>query len=139
MFPDGVNFYPDVQDGERGYNTDAARGADTFHPFKHKLTYQYGVVNCGTDKNVTVSVSKIPLMVLADVGNYNSSFNGNAGEKVNGQFDGAWFRDFYGENKPLWMQANKYSAPIVSVGDSTVVLRNNMSNFTTVTYIFIFD
>ncbi len=33
MFPDGVKFYPDVQNGVRGYNTDAARGADTFYPF----------------------------------------------------------------------------------------------------------
>lgn len=33
-FPDGVGFFPDIQDGVRGYNTDAARGADTFVPFK---------------------------------------------------------------------------------------------------------
>ena len=32
-FPDGVGFYPDMQGGKRGYNTDAARGADTFIPF----------------------------------------------------------------------------------------------------------
>ncbi|MDE7445882.1 MAG: hypothetical protein K2N15_09320, partial [Lachnospiraceae bacterium] len=34
-FPDGTGFYPDVQNGVRGYNTDAARGADTFHPFSN--------------------------------------------------------------------------------------------------------
>lgn len=33
MFPDGVRFYPDIHDGKRGYNTDVARGADTFVPF----------------------------------------------------------------------------------------------------------
>lgn len=33
-FPDGVQFYPDIKDGIRGYNTDAARGADTFVPFR---------------------------------------------------------------------------------------------------------
>lgn len=33
-FPDGVGFYPDIQDGVRGYNTDQERGADTFVPFK---------------------------------------------------------------------------------------------------------
>lgn len=33
MFPDGLHFYPDLKDGKRGYNTDAARGADTFVPF----------------------------------------------------------------------------------------------------------
>lgn len=33
-FPDGSEFYLDVKDGERGYNTDPARGADTFVPFR---------------------------------------------------------------------------------------------------------
>lgn len=33
MFPDGDQFYLDSKDGERGYNTDPARGADTFTPF----------------------------------------------------------------------------------------------------------
>lgn len=32
-FPDGAGFYPDIKDGQRGYNTDPARGADTFSPF----------------------------------------------------------------------------------------------------------
>ena len=36
MFPDGTKFYPDIKNGERGYNTDAARGADTFIPFRQK-------------------------------------------------------------------------------------------------------
>lgn len=34
MFPDGTHFYPDKQGDDYGYNTDAARGADTFRPFK---------------------------------------------------------------------------------------------------------
>lgn len=34
MFPDGTHFYPDKQGDEYGYNTDAARGADTFRPFR---------------------------------------------------------------------------------------------------------
>lgn len=33
MFPSGTEFYLDEKDGKRGYNTDAARGADTFVPF----------------------------------------------------------------------------------------------------------
>ena len=36
-FPDGKGFYPDVQDGVRGYNTKPARGADTFFPFSQLL------------------------------------------------------------------------------------------------------
>lgn len=35
QFPDGTGFYPDIQNGVRGYNTDAARGADTFTPFSN--------------------------------------------------------------------------------------------------------
>lgn len=41
-FPDGTGFYPDEKNGVRGYNTDAARGADTFSPFKSKLRYYIG-------------------------------------------------------------------------------------------------
>ncbi len=36
VFPSGTEFYLDEHDGERGYNTDPARGADTFRPFKSK-------------------------------------------------------------------------------------------------------
>lgn len=34
MFPSGTEFYLDEHEGERGYNTDPARGADTFVPFR---------------------------------------------------------------------------------------------------------
>lgn len=37
QFPDGVGFYPDIKNGERGYNTDPARGAGTFCPFSKGL------------------------------------------------------------------------------------------------------
>lgn len=37
MFPDGTDFYLDVQDGVSGFNTDPARGADTFVPFLSKI------------------------------------------------------------------------------------------------------
>ena len=51
-FPDGVGFYPDVQDGVRGYNTSPERGADTFSPFKR------GIVVIGTySGNKTINVS----------------------------------------------------------------------------------
>ena len=48
-FPDGVGFYPDIQDGVRGYNTDPKRGADTFTPFKK-------TVNLGTGTRFDVSL-----------------------------------------------------------------------------------
>lgn len=37
-FPDGTKFYPDIKDGEYGFNTAADRGADTFHPFKKSFS-----------------------------------------------------------------------------------------------------
>lgn len=43
MFPDGIGFYPDIQNGERGYNTDAARGADTFYPFSTDNDFKINV------------------------------------------------------------------------------------------------
>lgn len=54
-FPDGVGFYPDMQNGVRGYNTDAARGADTFHPFSSetKLLWQ--------NSDTTFQLQTIPL------------------------------------------------------------------------------
>lgn len=48
MFPDGSGFYLDVKDGERGYNSDPARGADTFTPFRPKCfvnTHLYSWAN----------------------------------------------------------------------------------------------
>ena len=36
-FPSGKGFYPDEKDGVAGYNTDPARGADTFVPFSRML------------------------------------------------------------------------------------------------------
>lgn len=43
-FPDGVKFYPDVQNGVRGFNTDPQRGADTFCPFKRSTVLYLGDV-----------------------------------------------------------------------------------------------
>lgn len=44
MFPDGTKFYPDIKDGVRGFNTDPARGADTFNPFKKSTVLYLGNV-----------------------------------------------------------------------------------------------
>ena len=60
-FPDGVGFYPDVKDGVRGYNTDAARGADTFHPFSGasgtlNISFEYKLsTNGSSSKNTDVT------------------------------------------------------------------------------------
>ena len=56
MFPDGTYFYPDKQGDEYGYNTDAARGADTFRPFRSKPFYLYkdGVFNAAYVTNSRV-------------------------------------------------------------------------------------
>lgn len=41
------HFYYDVQNGVRGFNTDPARGADTFHPFDSGKAYKITVVAIG--------------------------------------------------------------------------------------------
>lgn len=41
------HFYYDVQNGVRGFNTDPARGADTFHPFNSGKAYRITVVARG--------------------------------------------------------------------------------------------
>lgn len=55
------HFYYDMQDGVRGFNTSAARGADTFHPFKSnaefKLVYSSGNI-LGTALSYTYTVPK---------------------------------------------------------------------------------
>lgn len=48
VFPDGTEFYLDVQNGIRGFNTSATRGADTFNPFsawKINCTIAYKIIN----------------------------------------------------------------------------------------------
>lgn len=58
MFPDGTRFYPDVHDGKRGYNTDAARGADTFVPFKRGLTFVTGSVSMKPGLKTIITVER---------------------------------------------------------------------------------
>lgn len=41
------HFYYDVQNGVRGFNTDPARGADTFYPFGNGKAYKITVVATG--------------------------------------------------------------------------------------------
>lgn len=41
------HFYYDVQNGVRGFNTDPARGADTFYPFGNGKAYRITVVAIG--------------------------------------------------------------------------------------------
>ena len=54
MFPDGLKFYPDLQDGKRGFNTDPARGADTFVPFNSGELIFFQSAK-GTFKNLTLN------------------------------------------------------------------------------------
>lgn len=87
-FPDGVGFYPDIQDGVRGYNTDSKRGADTFTPFKK-------TVNLGTGTRFDVSlysnhkkftadnfIIKIERVTTSQSPTDNDQDNGNAGVNI---------------------------------------------------------
>lgn len=62
QFPDGTGFYPDVQDGQRGYNTDPARGADTFFPFsgtERIVAFGGNVQVCNHNSTITNSIVAI--------------------------------------------------------------------------------
>ena len=61
-FPDGTGFYPDIKDGQKGYNTDPARGADTFHPFKN--------VEYLGEKQGSVSDGRYATFNISDYANY---------------------------------------------------------------------
>lgn len=61
-FPDGTGFYPDIKDGQQGYNTDPARGADTFHPFKN--------VEYLGEKQGSVSDGRYATFNISDYANY---------------------------------------------------------------------
>ena len=71
-FPDGTKFYPDIQDGEYGFNTTADRGADTFHPFSidpfKYLTFWYNDITINasqTAKQSFFSISKDRLVSVS--------------------------------------------------------------------------
>lgn len=46
-----TKFYFDYKDGQWGFNTDPARGADTFHPFDGDWTLSF-LLSCGATANV---------------------------------------------------------------------------------------
>lgn len=58
-FPDGTQFYADIQDGKPGFNTDPERGADTFVPFSNMLNSLNVVKTYGmTTVNTRISTIK---------------------------------------------------------------------------------
>ena len=76
MFPSGDQFYLDEHDGERGYNTDPARGADTFHPFRKvkplallKIFQKSHNANTGTHNyTLTENVSTLLIQYITVLG-----------------------------------------------------------------------
>ena len=56
-FPDGVGFYPDVKNGVRGYNTDPARGADTFSPFRKEIVLGECLIRSGLTTSTTINMA----------------------------------------------------------------------------------
>lgn len=78
-FPDGTGFYPDTKDGVRGYNTDAARGADTFRPFSSihkdtKIDLLYCVEYYGsTTRNVPISANYDMVIAIVIANNPHAS------------------------------------------------------------------
>lgn len=72
-FPDGVGFYPDVQGGVRGYNTDAARGADTFIPFKNLSNMTAAHISYGA--SYTAAETGIYILAIFGYSQYGSTYN----------------------------------------------------------------
>lgn len=104
-FPDGTKFYPDIKDGKYGFNSDPARGADTFIPFKTEKTSPcmgditgYGNTILSGGYRDGVDVSKVNYIFCSGFGSTNESFfsvNGttydgssNYGRCINNDFVG---------------------------------------------------
>lgn len=76
MFPDGVGFYPDTKDGVRGYNTDAARGADTFRPFNMPDIKVLRVANpLGVTLSCDALVGREYIIVVVAIANWWGGWN----------------------------------------------------------------
>lgn len=76
-FPDGTQFYADMQDGKPGFNTDPERGADTFVPFR----YNYNSFVSILDRSyiLTDSYEQIRIISLFKSGSANAAtgYSGN--------------------------------------------------------------
>lgn len=70
-FPDGTGFYPDEQDGQKGYNTSPNRGADTFFPFSKGVEFTHFIA-ASQDKSLYGSISfdkDYPVVIVTGRGN----------------------------------------------------------------------
>lgn len=68
-----------MQDGVRGYNTDAARGADTFHPFSSNLKIEtFNASAADTDITITLSETPKKLIIMQAPNGYGVSFSPSA-------------------------------------------------------------
>lgn len=88
-FPDGTGFYPDVQNGQRGYNTDPARGADTFSPFRSDISMSSIFLPPHRDNwgHVNISVSVYSTLIIGSIvisGSHNAEVIGDG--EVLGQY-----------------------------------------------------
>ena len=83
-FPDGVGFYPDIQEGVRGYNTDPARGADTFSPFKGPIQKQYVSEALISTASHTIDLSSYADHEKWTIDNFSTELIGTAGVIGNG-------------------------------------------------------
>ena len=84
-FPDGTKFYPDIQDGEYGFNTAADRGADTFHPFRgeFEISAWYYQINGGKTELILDSADyKILSIGQQDGGGNLNVFGKDASETI---------------------------------------------------------
>lgn len=79
-----MGFYPDIQEGVRGYNTDPARGADTFSPFKGPIQKQYVSEALISTASHTIDLSSYADHEKWTIDNFSTELIGTAGVIGNG-------------------------------------------------------
>ena len=106
-FPAGVRFYHDVKDSVRGYNTDPARGADTFCPFRSSPTIKY--IGAYEGKAKTYSCIDIPGYNNLTAENFvfkNIRAKANSGSQYTGTQVG----------NPIWLSYNNNTGALTASG-----------------------
>ena len=131
MFPDGSEFYLDSKDGERGYNTDPARGADTFIPFSKHEFYKFSYRLSGSksqyesaNTNFTITeTKKYKALILVPPNGYNT--NTLTISKNNLQLytrsSGAYERNFF-EIKEFELKKGDVISISTSIAESNAIM-----------------
>lgn len=99
MTANDTKFYFDYKDGQWGFNTDPARGADTFHPFRSAPidcgTYAATMNYAGSSLNVDIKqyctdykkLTKDNFFIIVNTINFSSTTAANVGGTITYSYD----------------------------------------------------